>query len=285
LTFEERNEVRQLLNSDRFVDQAPRQVYATLLDEETYLCHWRTMYRILESHQEVKERRNQRQHPPAAKPHLETTGSRQLWSWDITKLKGPTKWHHYYLYLILDVYSRFVVGWLLAEAESAELAKILISTTCHREGIQPEQLGLHSDRGPAMQSKTIAQLLIDLEVAQSFARPYTPNDNAYSEAHFKTLKYRPGFPERFGSLAEARAWVQAFVHWYNYQHYHSALGLLTPAIVHHGQAQQVQTQRQQVLAAAYQVHPERFVAGQPTVAELPASTWINPPSNNDRKEA
>jgi putative transposase len=278
LTPAERNEVRQLLNSERFVDQAPRQVYATLLDDEIYLCHWRTMYRILVTYQEVKERRNQRQHPPAAKPQLETTGPKQLWSWDITKLKGSAKWQHYHLYVILDVYSRFVVGWLLAEAESAELAEILITTTCRREGIQPEQLGLHSDRGPAMQSKTIAQLLIDLDVAQTFSRPYTPNDNAYSEAQFKTFKYRPGFPERFGSLAEARAWVQAFMQWYNFQHYHSALGLLTPAMVHHGQAQQVQSQRQQVLAAAYQTHPERFVRGQPTVAELPASVWINRPS-------
>jgi putative transposase len=277
LTPEERNKVRQLLNSDRFVDQAPRQVYATLLDEEIYLCHWRTMYRILESHQEIKERRNQRQHPPAAKPELEATGPRQLWSWDITKLKGPAKWQHYYLYVILDVYSRFVAGWLLAEAERAELAETLITTTCRWEGIQPGQLGLHSDRGPAMQSKTIAQLLIDLAVAQTFARPYTPNDNAYSEAQFKTFKYRPGFPEQFGSLAEARAWVQAFMQWYNYQHYHSALGLLTPAMVHHGQTQQVQIQRQQVLAAAYQTHPERFVGGQPTVAQLPASVWINRP--------
>jgi putative transposase len=285
LTPAERNEVRQLLNSDRFVDQAPRQVYASLLDEEKYLCHWRTMYRILESHQEVKERRNQRQHPPVAKPQLEPTGPNQLWSWDITKLKGPAKWHHYYLYLILDVYSRFVVGWLLAPAESAELAEILITTTCQRQGIQAEQLGLHSDRGPAMQSKTIAQLLIDLEVAQTFARPYTPNDNAYSEAQFKTLKYRPDFPERFASLAEARIWVQAFVHWYNYQHYHSALGLLTPAVVHHGQAQQVQTQRQQVLQTAYQTHPERFVRGWPTLTQLPASVWINPPQINDLKEA
>ena len=285
LTPAERNEVHHLLNSERFVDQAPRQVYATLLDEETYLCHWRTMYRILEAHQEVKERRNQRRHPPAAKPQLETTGPRQLWSWDITKLKGSAKWQHYYLYVILDVYSRFVVGWLLAEAESAELAKILITTTCQREGIQAEQLGLHSDRGPAMQSKTIAQLLIDLEVAQTFARPYTPNDNAYSEAQFKTFKYRPGFPERFASLAEARAWVQAFVYWYNYQHYHSALGLLTPAVVHHGQAHQTQTQRQQVLAAAYQTHPERFVRGQPTVVELPTSVWINRPPTSDPEEA
>jgi len=280
LTVAERNEVRQLLNSDRFVDQAPRQVYASLLDEDIYLCHWRTMYRLLESQQEVKERRNQRQHPPVAKPQLETTGPNQLWSWDITKLKGPAKWHYYYLYVMLDVYSRFVVGWLLAEAESAELAEMLISTTCQRQGIQPEQLGLHSDRGPAMQAKTIAQLLIDLEVAQTFSRPYTPNDNAYSEAQFKTFKYRPGFPQQFGSLAEARTWVQAFMDWYNYQHYHSALGLLTPAVVHHGQAQQVQTQRQQVLAAAYQAHPERFGRGLPTVAELPASVWINRPAPN-----
>lgn len=260
LTFAERNEVRHLLNSERFVEQSPRQVYATLLDEETYLCHWRTMYRLLEAHQEAKERRNQRRHPPVAKPQLETTGPRQLWSWDITKLKGPAKWQHYYLYVILDVYSRYVVGWLLAEAESAELAEILIITTCQREGIQPEQLGLHSDRGPAMQSKTIAQLLIDLEVVQTFARPYTPNDNAYSKAQFKTFKYRPGFPERFASLAEARAWVQTFVYWYNYQHYHSALGLLTPAVVH-------------------------LVQGQPSVVELPTSVWINRPPPSDPQEA
>jgi putative transposase len=235
------------------------------------------MYRILAEHQEVKERRKQRQRPPTAKPHLETTGPNQLWSWDITKLKGPSTGQLYYLYVILDVYSRFVVGWLLAENERAELAETLITTTCQRQGIEPAQLGLHSDRGPAMRSKTIAQLLIDLEVSQTFSRPYTPNDNAYSEAQFKTFKYRPGFPDRFASLAEARAWVQSFMDWYNYHHYHSALALLTPAIVHHGQAPQIQAQRQQVLAAAYQTHPERFVAGLPTVTHLPASVWINPP--------
>jgi len=284
LTPEERTTVRQLLNSDRFVDQAPRQVYAALLDEDIYLCHWRTMYRILEAHLEVRERRDQRQHPPTVKPQLETTGPRQLWSWDITKLKGPVKWHYYYLYVIIDVYSRFVVGWLIAEVESAELAETLITTTCQREGIPPAQLGLHSDRGPAMQSKTVAQLLIDLKVAQTFSRPYTPNDNPYSEAQFKTLKYRPGFPGWFASLAEARAWVQAFVDWYNYEHYHSGLGLLTPAMVHHGQAHQTQTQRQQVLATAYQIHPDRFVQGQPTIAPLPISVWINPPPPSDRGE-
>lgn len=281
----ERNEVRQILNSERFVDQTPRQVYATLLDEAIYLCHWRTMYRILDSHQEVKERRNQRQHPPAVIPQLESTGPNQLWSWDITKLKGPAKWQHYYLYLILDVYSRFVVGWLLAEAESAALAETLISTTCQRQGIQPDQLGLHSDRGPAMQAKTIAQLLIDLTVAQTFSRPYTPNDNAYSEAQFKTLKYRPGFPNHFASFAQARVWVQAFIQWYNYEHYHSALGLLTPAVVHHGQAQHVQNQRQQVLTLAYQAHPERFVSGQPAVPDLAPSVWINRPNTNDSEVA
>ena len=281
----ERNEVRQVLNSVRFVDQPPRQVYATLLDEDVYLCHWRTMYRILDSHQEVKERRNQRQHPPAVTPRLETTGPNQLWSWDITKLKGPAKGQHYYLYLILDVYSRFVVGWLLATAKSADLAETLITTTCQRQGIQPEQLGLHSDRGPAMQAKTIAQLLSDLTVAQTFSRPYTPNDNAYSEAQFKTLKYRPGFPAYFASFASARTWVQAFIQWYNYEHYHSALGLLTPAVVHHGQAQYVQNQRQQVLTLAYQSHPERFVSGQPAVSELAPSVWINRPHTNDPQMA
>jgi putative transposase len=284
LSLEEKVEVRQLLNSERFQDCPPRQVYATLLDDGVYLCHWRTMYRLLDEHQEVQERRNQLQHPVVAKPQLVATGPNQLWSWDITKLKSLTKWSYYYLYVILDVFSRFVVGWLIAEQERADLAQQLIATTCRREGISPDQLTLHSDRGPSMRSKTVAQLLVDLGVTKSHTRPYTPNDNPYSEAHFKTLKYRPDFPDRFGSLIIARSWAQTFFPWYNYDHYHSALGLLTPAMVHYGQALAVRTQRLQVLQAAYQAHPERFVRGEPSLPDLPQAVWINPPQLTDEQE-
>ncbi len=277
LTEADKTEVRQLLNSERFVDLAPRQVYANLLDEEIYLCHWRTMYRILDEHQESNERRNQLKHPPTAIPRWEATGPRQLWSWDITKLLGPEKWSYHYLYVIIDVYSRFVVGWMIAQQESAALAETLITETCFRENIPPEKLALHSDRGAAMRSKTVAQLLVDLHIAQSFSRPYTPNDNPYSEAHFKTLKYRPNFPDHFDTLPQARLWVQNFFDWYNYHHYHSALELLTPATVHFDQVGAVQSHRQKTLDAAFNNHPERFVKGKPTVSKLPKSVWINPP--------
>ncbi len=277
LTETDKTEVRQLLNSERFVDLAPRQVYATLLDDEIYLCHWRTMYRILDEHQESQERRNQLKHPPTAIPRLEATGPRQLWSWDITKLPGPAKWAYHYLYVILDVYSRFVVGWMVAAQESSELAETLITETCQRQNILPEKLALHSDRGAAMRSKTVAQLLVDLHIAQSFSRPYTPNDNPYSEAQFKTLKYRHNFPERFETQPQARLWCQDFFDWYNYHHYHSALGLLTPAVVHFDQVSAVQSQRQKTLDNAYNNHPERFVKGKPTIPKLPKSVWINPP--------
>ncbi len=284
LTPEDKTEVRQVLNSERFADLAPRQVYAALLDDEIYLCHWRTMYRILNQHQEIKERRNQLKHPPASIPRLEATAPRQLWSWDITKLPGPAKWTYYYLYVILDVYSRFVIGWMVAEQESAELAEKLIADTCQRENISPEQLSLHSDRGAAMRAKTVAQLLVDLHIAQSFSRPYTPNDNPYSEAQFKTLKYSPNFPDRFETRQQARGWAQTFFDWYNYRHYHSALGLLTPAIVHFDQVRAVQAQRQKTLDNAYNHHPERFVKGKPVVAKLPTSVWINPPKTAEETE-
>jgi len=277
LTADDKTKVHQVLNSERFVDLAPRQVYASLLDDDIYLCHWRTMYRILDEHQESNERRNQLKHPPTAIPRLEATGPRQLWSWDITKLPGPAKWAYHYLYVILDVYSRFVVGWMVAAQENAELAEILITKTCQRENIPPEKLALHSDRGAAMRSKTVAQLLIDLHIAQSFSRPYTPNDNPYSEAQFKTLKYRPNFPDRFDTQQQARLWSQNFFDWYNYHHYHAALGLLTPAVVHFDQVRTVQTLRQKTLDRAYNNHPERFVKGKPAVTKLPKSVWINPP--------
>lgn len=278
LSETEKETVRELLNSERFYDQSPRQVYATLLDEDQrYLCHWRTMYRILAQHDEVRERRVQSHHPPASKPQLVATAPNQLWSWDITKLKGPAKWSYYYLYVILDVYSRYVVGWLIAPVERADLAETLITQTCARQGISQDQLTLHADRGSAMRAKNVALLLADLGVTQSHSRPHTPNDNPYSEAQFKTMKYRPDFPDQFGSLADARAWVRPFFHWYNHIHRHSALGLLAPATVHLGQAQAVQQQRQLILEQAFSNHPERFVKGTPQPPALPAQVWINQP--------
>jgi putative transposase len=249
------------------------------MDEQTYLCHWRTMYRILKEHDEVRERRHQLKHPRYAKPELVATGPNQLWSWDITKLKGPVKWHYYCLYVILDVFSRYVVGWLLAEQETAELAQRLMVETCAKQGICRDELTLHADRGAPMKAKTVAQLLSDLGVTKSHSRPHVPDDNPYSEAHFKTLKYQPDFPGRFGSFQAALIWARRFFPWYNDQFYHTSLGLLTPASVHYGQAGLILDQRQQVLQAAYEAHPERFVQGRPQVATLPTEVWINPPQS------
>jgi putative transposase len=280
LSQEEQAQVRETLNSERFQDSSPRQVYATLLDENTYLCSWRTMYRILEAHQEVRERRNQLRHPVYSKPELLATGPNQLWSWDITKLKGPVKWTYYYLYTILDVFSRYVTGWMIAERELASLAEELIRATCEKQGIQPGQLTLHADRGSSMHSKPVALLLADLGVTKTHSRPYVSNDNPYSESQFKTMKYRPGFPERFGCLEDARAWARPFFRWYNHDHHHSALGLMTPATVHLGHAQRVVEQRQQVLQVAYAAHPERFVRGEPKPPSLPKEVWINKPPSS-----
>lgn len=277
LSQEEREQVRQTLNSERFQDSAPRQAYAALLDEGKYLCSWRTMYRILDDYKEVKERRNQLCHPTYTKPELLATGPNQLWSWDITKLKGPAKWTYYYLYTILDVFSRYVPGWLIAECESATLAKQLITESCTKQGIEPDQLTLHADRGSAMISKTVAQLLADLGVTKTHSRPYVSNDNPYSESQFKTMKYRPSFPERFGSIQDARTWARPFFHWYNHEHHHSGLALLTPVTVHYDRAQAVLEQRQKVLQAAYAAHPERFVRGEPKPLSLLTEVWINKP--------
>lgn len=277
LTATEKERVREVLNSERFQDQAPREVYATLLDEERYLCSWRTMYRVLAENQEIRERRDQVQHPAYAKPELLATRPNQVWSWDITKLRGPVTWTYYYLYVILDVYSRYVVGWMIAERESEDLAQELIRETCVKEGIPPGQLTLHADNGSAMIAKSVAQLLIDLDVVKSHSRPHVSDDNPYSEAQFRTLKYRPDYPERFGCLLDARAWAQAFFAWYNQEHHHTGLGLLTPAVVHHGQADLVLQKRQHVLDLAYAAHPERFVKHAPVPARLPTAVWINPP--------
>jgi putative transposase len=236
------------------------------------------MYRILDANQEVRERRNQLTHPAYAKPELLATTPNQLWSWDITKLLGPAKWTYFYLYVILDVFSRYVVGWLVAEREAASLAEVLIAETCAKQNIRRDQLTLHADRGSSMRSKPVALLLADLGVTKTHTRPYTSNDNPYSEAQFKTLKYRPNFPDRFGLLVDARGWGQDFFDWYNNDHYHTGLNLMTPALVHYGLADTVRDQRNRVLQAAYVAHPERFVRGVPTVPDLPREVWINQPT-------
>ena len=275
---QEKTQVRDLLNSERFCDASPRQVYARLLDEGHYVCHWRTMYRILGEHEEVRERRNQLRHPRYKKPELLATGPNELWSWDITKLRGPHKWTYYYLYVIMDVFSRYVVGWMIAPQESATLAKELIETTCVRQSIARDGLVIHSDRGPSMTSKTVAQLLADLGVEKSHSRPHVSNDNPYSEAQFKTMKYRPEYPDRFGAIEDARAWARRFFPWYNEEHHHTGLALMPPAVVHYGQVEAVRKARGQVLSAAYAAHPERFVRGQPKVPGPPSAVWINKPT-------
>lgn len=273
----ERQAVLDVLHEERFVDLAPAEVYATLLDDERYLCSERTMYRLLAAHQEVRERRDVRRHPAYAVPELLATRPNELWSWDITKLLGPQKWTYYYLYVILDVFSRYVVGWLAAHREAAVLAERLMAATCERQGITPGQLTIHADRGSSMTSKPVALLLADLGVTKTHSRPHVSNDNPYSEAQFKTVKYRPAFPERFGSLEHARAVCDELVHWYNHDHHHAGLGLLTPADVHSGRAAAKTAQRAQVLAAAYARHPERFPRGAPQAPAVPTAVWINQP--------
>jgi putative transposase len=273
----ERTEVLEVLNSERFVDKAPAEVHATLLDEGRFLCSTRTMYRILDDEGQVRERRNQLRHPTYKKPELLATGPNQLWSWDITKLRGPAKSSHFALYVILDVFSRRVVGWLVALGESAILADQLISETCAKEKILPGQLTLHADRGSSMTSKPVGFLLADLGVTKTHSRPYVSDDNPYSEAQFKTLKYRPGFPDRFGSLEDARAFCQRFFEWYNREHRHSGIAMLAPDDVHYGRAERVLGRRQAVLDAAYAAHPERFVRRAPTPRAVPSEVWINRP--------
>jgi putative transposase len=271
----ERQQVLDLLHNPRFVDQSPAEVYATLLDEGSYVCSLRSLYRLLASAQEVRERRNLLRHPHYQPPQLLATAPNQVWSWDITKLLGPVKWVYFYLYVMLDLFSRYVVGWLLAERESGALGQQLIEESCRKQQIEPGQLTIHSDRGPAMKSSWL--LLARLGVRPSHSRPHVSNDNPFSEAQFKTLKYRPEFPDRFGSFEHALSFCRAFFPWYNHEHHHSALGWLTPAVVHYGQAPQLLEQRQRVLTAAYQAHPERFVRGRPTPPGLPPAVWINPP--------
>jgi len=284
LGAEEWQAVLAELHSERFVDQAPAAVYAALLDEGRYLCSQRTMYRVLEGAHEVRERRNQLRHPHYAKPELLATRPNELWSWDITKLLGPAKWTYFYLYVLLDIFSRYVVGWMVALRESAILAKKLIEESANKQGIQRGQLTVHADRGSSMISKPVALLLSDLGVNKTHSRPHVSNDNPFSEAQFKTLKYRPEFPERFGSLEDARAFCVAFFDWYNNEHYHSGLALLTPATVHYGATATVLDRRRAILAVAYAAHPERFVRHAPQPAAPPTAVWINPPKRADNRE-
>jgi putative transposase len=266
------------LHAQRFVDQAPASIYANLLDEGRYLCSVPTMYRLLRAEGEVRERRRHSTHPATAKPELLATGPNEIWSWDITKLLGPVKWTYFYLYVVIDIFSRYVPGWLLAPRETAELAERLLAESVRKQQIAANQLTIHSDRGTSMASKSVALLLADLGVTKSHSRPHCSNDNPYSESQFRTLKYRPEFPGRFGSIEDGRAFCQRFFHWYNQEHRHSGLAFHTPADVHFGRADGVQVERARVLQAAYAAHPERFVRQMPLPSPLPGPAWINKPT-------
>jgi putative transposase len=277
LTLVERKEIKRTLESDEFVDEAPATVYAKLLDQGTYLASVSTMYRVLHEHDEVRERRRQATHPAHKKPELIAAGANSVWSWDITKLHGPEKWTYYYLYVILDIYSRYAVGWMLARAERAELSKKLIGESIAKQGVTKDQLTIHSDRGSPMIAKGVAHLLADLGVTKSLSRPHVSNDNPFSESQFRTFKYRPDFPDRFGSFEDAQAHCARFFTWYNDDHRHSGIGLHTPADLHYGRAEAIREQRGVVLLDAYAEHPERFVRKIPTPPALPAVAWINQP--------
>jgi putative transposase len=280
----ERQAVLDVLHSPRFQDRSPTEVYATLLDEGVSLASERTFYRLLAASGETTERRDQLSHPAYAKPELLATRPNEVWSWDITKLLGPTKWTYYYLYVILDIFSRYVVGWLVAHQELAALAERLIAETVTKQEIAVGQLTLHADRGSSMTSKPVAFLLADPGITKTHSRPHVSNDNPYSESQFKTLKYRPDFPERFGHIAEARSFGQGFFHWYNTEHRHAGIGLLTPEALHYGRAPEIHAQRAAVLRAAYAAHPERFVNQAPIPPPLPTAAWINPPKTTSTPE-
>jgi putative transposase len=277
----ERQAILDALHSARFADLAPDEVWATLLDEGTYLGSVSTYYRVLHEAGESRERRAQATHPAAIKPELVAAGPNQVYSWDITKLHGPAKWTYYHLYVILDIYSRYAVGWMVASRESAVLAEKLIAATCAKQGITRGQLSLHADRGSSMTSKPVSLLLADLGVTQSHSRPHVSNDNPYSEAQFKTLKYCPAFPGRFGCIEDARAWCERFFDWYNLEHRHSGIAMHTPFDVHFGLAEELREMRADVLDAVYARHPERFVRKAPEPPKLPKAAWINPPQEKE----
>ena len=277
LAPEEQEAVLDLLHSEPFVDKTPPQIYTALLDQGIYLASISTMYRLLRQRKEVRERRNQLTHPVYARPELMAGRPNELWSWDITKLRGPLRGIYYCLYVILDVFSRYIVGWTIQTCESQDIAKELIEQSCEKQEIMEGQLNIHADRGPAMKSKTVAELMVILGVTKSHSRPHVSNDNPYSEAQFKTMKYRPDYPDRFASLEEARTFCEEFVQWYNTEHYHSGIAMVTPEDLHYGRAPQIIEARARVLDKAYQAHPERFVRRQPVPQPVPTTVWINPP--------
>jgi putative transposase len=278
LADEERDHVLATLNSEPFMDKAPAQVYAKLLEDGEYVCSERTMYRILAEHEQVRERRAQRRHPEYVKPQLVATEPNQVWSWDTTKLPGPTKGSYFTLYVILDIFSRYIVGWQVTKSESAAVAQELIDACCKQQGVARGQLTIHADRGSPMVAKSTAQLYVDLGVAKSHSRPRTSNDNPYSESNFRTLKYRPDMPAQLGSLEHARQVIRALVDWYNEDHFHVGLALLHPVDVHHGRTADIVAARQRVLDEVHARHPERFVRGRPLQKSPPSAAWINPPA-------
>jgi putative transposase len=282
LTAPQQQVVLDLLHAPRFADQAPAEIYASLLDEGVYHCSIRTMYRLLGQNGEVRERRRQLRHPAYQKPELLAERPNQVWSWDITRLMGPSKWSCFYLYVILDIFSRRVVGWCVADAETATLFRPLFDDAIAKHNVPPGQLTLHADRGGPMKAKATALLLADLGVTRSHNRPHTSNDNPFSESHFKTLKYQPRFPQRFGCIEDARSFCRRFFDWYNQDHHHAGIGLMTPDQVHYGQTDAVHAARQATLATAFRQNPERFVSKLPTPPAKPIAAWINPPTPKRR---
>ena len=281
----ERQRVLDLLRKPLYVDLAPAEVYAKLLDLGVYHCSIRTMYRILNENEEVRDRRQQRCHLVYQKPELLAEAPNQVWSWDITKLMGPRKWTYFYLYVIIDIFSRRVVGWHVADTESAALFKPLFEQSVAKHGVVPGELTLHADRGPSMTAKATAFLLADLGVTKSHSRPYTSNDNPFSESHFKTLKYQPQFPKRFGCKEDAKTFCRHFFNWYNNDHHHLGIGLMTPNQVHYGQADEIYAARQTTLDQAFKQHPERFVNQPPKPPLKPTAVWINPPNREPAMQA
>jgi len=284
LSAEQKQRILDVCATERFINCSPGHIVAALLDDGEYICSERTLYRVLGADAPVRDRRRQRRHPNRPAPVLMADAPNRVWSWDITRLKGPYPGASYHLYVIIDIYSRYVVGWCVHEREDSAIARALIAECCHRQGIQANQLVVHADRGPSMRSKHVSELLADLHVGRSHSRPYCSNDNPYSESQFKTLKYSPAFPNRFGSLEDARRFCREFFEWYNMVHRHSGIAMLTPSQMHHGEAERVLEHRDAVLAAAYTAHPERFVNGLPTAQRPPGAVWINKPvdQNHDR---
>lgn len=277
LSPDERQEILDHLHSERFVDKSPAQAYHALLDEGVYIGSIRTYYRILNANNEVRERRAQRRHVNYQKPELIATAPNQVWTWDITKLKGPAKWEYFHLYVVLDIFSRYVVGWMLATRESGNLAKQLLEESYLKQRIQPHQLVIHSDRGAAMKSLSVVNLHAKLDITKSHSRPHVSNDNPFSEAQFKTLKYQPEFPSRFGCFEDAQSFCRGFFPRYNAQHHHSGILYLTPETVHYGREDEILELRYQEILAAYNQHPERFLNGPPKPKKLERAVYINPP--------